>query len=65
MFGGSEFHDWCIQMAALTRRRTRLLLSQIGGSREENGEFLDMVVGRVPVWGFCFFCEVERGAVCC
>ena len=46
MSGRSELHDWWMEMAALTRRGTRLLLSQIGGSRGDNGEFLDVVVGR-------------------
>lgn len=57
MSGGSELRDWWMEMAALTRRGTRLLLSQIGGRRDENGEFLDVVVRRVPAWCFCFFSE--------
>lgn len=45
MSGGSELRDWWMEMAALTRRGTHLLLSQIGGRRDENGEFLDVVGG--------------------
>lgn len=65
MFGGSEIRDWWMQVAALTRRGTRLLLNQTGGSRDENGEFPDVVVGRVPTWCFCFFSQVEGEPVCC
>lgn len=61
MSGRSELRDWWMEMAALTRRGTRLLLSQIGGSRNENGEFLDVVVGRVLAW--CFCCFLERGCL--
>lgn len=51
---------WRMKIAALTREGTRLLLSQIGRSEEEeDGEFLEVVVGRLPAWCFCFFSEVE------
>ncbi|XP_030174701.1 protein KHNYN isoform X4 [Lynx canadensis] len=48
MFGGSEIRDWWMQVAALTRRGTRLLLNQTGGSRDENG-----LGGQaaMPTWG--------------
>lgn len=44
MFAGNRIHDWWTEIAALTERRTRLLLSQIG-RRDEGGEFPDMLVG--------------------
>ena len=44
MFAGNGIHDWWMKIATLTERRTRLLLSQIGGRDEEDGEFPDTLV---------------------
>lgn len=55
MFGRNGIHGLRMKIAALTREGTRLLLNQLGGSQdEEDGEFLDVVVGGVPAWSFCF-----------
>lgn len=63
MFGRDGIHGWRLKISALTREGTRFLLSQIGrGQDEEDGEFLLVVVGRVPAWCFCFFSEVEGKA---
>lgn len=60
MFGRDAIRGWRTKIAALTREGTRFLLSQIGRSQEEeDGEFLEVVMGRLPDWCFCFFSEVD------
>lgn len=60
MFGRDAIRGWRTKIAALTREGTRFLLSQIGRSQEEeDGEFLEVVMGRLPAWCFCFFSEVD------
>lgn len=62
MFAGNRIHDWWTEIAALTERRTRLLLSQIG-RRGEDGKFPDMLVGG-SLLGFLLF-SVKQSEVCC
>lgn len=49
MFAGNEIHSWWMKIAALTEERAQLLLSQMRRRRdEEDGEFLDVPLGRGP-----------------